>query len=374
MSKKLAYFSNLIYFLVVAIFVCVRIFANLGWFSFLGASGNYVMSLFTQIGLLLVFPLLMFKLLSKMKTKDMLKFYSVRKVSYKTVLVAIWLGVVVFFLNIYVSSFFQTIIQFLGYKPASGGSEVGASWGSFFLSLFCTAVLPGVCEEVLHRGMLLKGNSNLGMTKSIVISGLLFGLLHLNIEQFFYASIIGFFLGFLCWSCNSIIPGIIIHFMNNGISVFLSFAAKRGWAIGNFFQWISNFLTVNHFLGFVIFVLVLVLLVVIAWELVKFLITDNFKYNFERRQKELANLAIREAYFKQVEDIKNNREIPQSQVVYVEFKDFLNFVAKNMEKEAAEEKSKKIENIELKCKILLVASFVLSGCITFLTYIWGLFR
>lgn len=381
--SDIKFYTNLIYFIVVVCFVCIRICAGFGLFKFMGDYGSYIMSLVTQIGLIFLLPFLLFKTLNKLSCKETFKFFSFKKVSIKTVLVSIFLGVIVFALNVYVSSFFNGVIQFFGYKPSTSGTSMPAEWWVLVLDLFCTAVLPAICEETLHRGMLLKGNSTLGMKKSIIISGFLFGLLHCNIEQFFYATIIGLFLGYLCWCCSSIYPCIIVHFMNNSISVFLSFAKAKGWAIGNIFTAISNFLIKNPVTGFIIFILCFILLLIIAGELVKFLIKDGFEYNFVAKQKELTTMFVRQSYFNDIEDIKNNTysapnmSETDKKVIYINANEFFDFVDKNMKE--VFKKAEEIENAQIqkqkldtKTKIFLWGSIALTAIITILTFIWGL--
>lgn len=379
-SKNLIYRTNLIYFIVVVGFVIIRICSHYGVFSFLGTYGSYILSIVTQVGLICLLPFLLLKCLNKASVKETVRFFSFKKISYKAVLVSIALGLVVFFLNVYVSSFFNSIIQLFGYKPAEPSSQP-ATWWVLVLNLLCTAVLPAICEEVLHRGMLLKGNSSLGMKKSIIISGLLFGLLHMNIEQFFYATIIGLFLGVLCWCSSSIYPCIIIHFMNNATSVFLSFAKAKGWAVGNLFSNISKLLMNNPLFGFILFFLCLCLLVVLVVELTKFLIKDSFNYNFVAKQKELASMYIRESYFNDVESLKKEENVQEpsefdKKVIYINAKDFMNFVDKNIKEiiKTADgmEKAEKVPKIEDRTKIFLYGSIVLSAIITIMTFIWGL--
>ncbi len=351
------------------------------------------MSFVTQIGILFLLPTLLFKTLNGWKMKETFDFFSYKKTSWKVILLAIGLGAVVFFLNVYVSTFFNSIIQFLGYKPASsaGGGLPATPW-ALILDLIATAVLPAICEETLHRGMLLKGNSSYGMRNSILISGVLFGLLHLNVEQFFYATLIGWFLGYLCWGSNSIYPCMIVHFMNNGLSVLLSFAKQKGWAIGNLFTNIVVFMTQNQFWGILLFVLVLVLLVLLAYEGTKLIFKCSFDYHFGNRQRQLANMAIRESFFKQVEGVRNNTESQENlfktgdKVVYVDLKEFVNYIEKSIgdslkknEKsgenpEKMQKNAKKIENIELKTKILVFGSIFLGAIVTAMTYLWGVLR
>lgn len=398
MLKKISYNTNLIYFVVIALFVVVRICSSLGLFSFMGDWAGIIMSFVTQIGLIFLLPLVLFKTLNKVSYKDTFSFFSYKKISAKVVVATVALGVIVFFLNAYVSSLFNSIIQLFGYKSVHSASSIPDTWWTFLLELVSTAVLPAICEETLHRGMLLKGNSLLGIKKSIILSGVLFGLLHLNIEQFFYATIIGLFLGYLCWMCNSIYPCMIIHFMNNGLSVFLSFAGRRGWSVGKIFTFIANYLSKNIVLGGIIFILFIALLVILGIELLKFIIKESFKYSFEKRQRQLANKAIRENYFKQIDDLKKDGALETSnfykadnRVIYIDLKQFIKFVGKEIEgvpddknlgssnlkesvikgSEIADEQMRKIE---LKTKIFIWGALTLGVVVTFLTFIWGIIR
>ena len=78
---------------------------------------------------------------------------------------------------------------------------------SEFVELLLVAILPAFCEEFIHRGVLLQGIKHAGFKKAIVISSLMFGLIHFNIQQFFYAFIIGLILGFVSVVAKNISKG-----------------------------------------------------------------------------------------------------------------------------------------------------------------------
>lgn len=380
-EKKLRFRANVIYFSVVACFVLIRIFANCNLFSFLGAYGSYYLSVFTQVGLIFLLPILLFKKTNKTDLKTTFKAFNFKLISIKSLICAALLGVVVFFLNVYVSNFFFSVITFFGYKSSPTTSTIPATWWTLAIDLVCTAVLPAICEETLHRGMLLRSNASMGMKKSIIISGVLFGLLHLNIEQFFYASIIGIFLGYVCWTSCSIYPCMIVHFLNNALATFLSFARRKGWGIGGIFEVLARFFGEGKGWGILMFLAFLLLLIFLAYVMVNFLIKDGFNFNFAARQKELASMAVRENYLESVENIKNDKPKENSlyqtdkNVLFVDAKEFLEFVNQNMGK-ILEEVNKNKEDIimlDKKTKIFMVGSFVLSAIVTFMTFIWGLF-
>jgi membrane protease YdiL (CAAX protease family) len=75
-------------------------------------------------------------------------------------------------------------------------------------------------EEVLFRGLILRGFlQRYSVTKSIWISALLFGLLHLNPWQFIYSTLLGLLLGWLYLHTRSLGLCIFGHAVNNGMTV-----------------------------------------------------------------------------------------------------------------------------------------------------------
>lgn len=97
--------------------------------------------------------------------------------------------------------------------------------GSFALVLYVinSVVLPPIIEEIAYRGILLGSLRRYGDKTAIVISSLLFGLAHGNMSQFPYSFVLGMTIAFFVIKTNSIYTGIFIHFVNNGIAIFLEF-------------------------------------------------------------------------------------------------------------------------------------------------------
>lgn len=94
---------------------------------------------------------------------------------------------------------------------------------SGWLGILCVAVLGPVLEELLFRGAVTKVLlQKYSPALAILLSGLLFGLFHINPAQVVSASLIGFLLAWLYWRTRSVVPGILIHILNNGVSVYLS--------------------------------------------------------------------------------------------------------------------------------------------------------
>ena len=92
------------------------------------------------------------------------------------------------------------------------------------------AIVAPLFEEIMFRGIIYDSlQKRMNVYVSVVIAGLLFGLYHMNIFQGAYASLIGIVMGLsLIWT-KSIWAPIIIHFMNNFISIVLSYTAFGAW-------------------------------------------------------------------------------------------------------------------------------------------------
>ena len=97
-----------------------------------------------------------------------------------------------------------------------------------WLGILCIAVLGPVLEELLFRGavtkVLLKKYSP---GKAILISGLIFGIFHLNPAQMVGACFSGFLFAWIYYKTKSVIPGILIHILNNSLSVWLGLNFKE---------------------------------------------------------------------------------------------------------------------------------------------------
>lgn len=278
MKKSNFFNANIVYFVFVLCFVAIRIISSFDLLSFFGEYDDLVYSILIQIVSMLCLSVFLFGKLSKQKPKQVLKSFGVKKLSLSALCITILIGIIAYLLNSCISSFFYTIIQFLGYEklPSVYTSTSSSSYTvlAFVIDLFASALLPGICEEIMHRGMLLKSYQGLGLKKAIFFSGLLFGLTHLNIQQFFYASIIGFFFGFVTALSGNILPAMIMHFLNNAIGITFDFLLANSNTFKNYYNaFFLKLRSANVFVfictSFVIIMLVLAVLVFLTYRLFK---------------------------------------------------------------------------------------------------------
>lgn len=90
---------------------------------------------------------------------------------------------------------------------------VGSNFGYVTICLFAPLV-----EEMIFRGAILRTLLSVMKGKTwlpIVISALLFALIHMNPAQMPYAFVVGIFLGWIYSRTGSIVPGVLCHWVNN---------------------------------------------------------------------------------------------------------------------------------------------------------------
>jgi ABC-2 type transport system permease protein/sodium transport system permease protein len=92
------------------------------------------------------------------------------------------------------------------------------------LVLFCLALTPAICEELFFRGFLLSSLArHVDAAPAIAISAVSFGLFHvlaghlLTPERLFSSTFLGLFLAWVAWRTKSVLPGIVLHAVNNGL-------------------------------------------------------------------------------------------------------------------------------------------------------------
>lgn len=94
-------------------------------------------------------------------------------------------------------------------------------WGM----LLGIAVYGPFCEELAFRGVIYRGyRQQENRWKALLLSSLLFGLMHMNLNQACYAFVIGIALALLVEATGSMIPAFIAHFTVNGLSIVLMYA------------------------------------------------------------------------------------------------------------------------------------------------------
>ena len=97
-----------------------------------------------------------------------------------------------------------------------GSAEMLPSGGpELFVRMLALCAVPAVVEELFFRGAMQGLMRPCGSAAAIIGPALLFGVLHLDLAQGLTAFVCGVFLGWLAERSGSILPGMLLHFVNN---------------------------------------------------------------------------------------------------------------------------------------------------------------
>jgi hypothetical protein len=114
----------------------------------------------------------------------------------------------------------------LSMSPLVGMSEAFAQAtedfyaGAFVLEIIGSAILTPILEELVYRGIVYtRLKRHLGVAPVVVLSALVFGLMHFNIVQFIYAFVLGLLLALIMEKHSHVFAPILAHMTINLISV-----------------------------------------------------------------------------------------------------------------------------------------------------------
>jgi membrane protease YdiL (CAAX protease family) len=94
----------------------------------------------------------------------------------------------------------------------SGGTEMLNIIGDFWLTFAISVVIAPIIEEIVFRGALFPAiKRRYGLTAGIVLSSLVFTLVHMNPIQMISVLPLGIYLAIMYHRTGSIYPGMILH-------------------------------------------------------------------------------------------------------------------------------------------------------------------
>lgn len=161
-----------------------------------------------------IIPGVIYLIINKRPTREILR---LNKLNRKSLVIVILIG----FLVQPVMSFLSLISTFFfNNDVAQMVNEISST--NYLSLLLLIAVLPSISEELTIRGIILSGYDKKNKYIASIITGLFFGMLHLNPQQFLYTFTLGFILALVVRITNSIFASVIMHFIINGTSVTLT--------------------------------------------------------------------------------------------------------------------------------------------------------
>ncbi len=94
------------------------------------------------------------------------------------------------------------------------------SENAMIYGLIYIALVPAIFEEVMFRGYIQRAlEKSWGIWAAIIVSAFMFGAYHLQPSNLLPLSFLGFIFAYVTYFSDSLIPAMILHFINNGSQV-----------------------------------------------------------------------------------------------------------------------------------------------------------
>lgn len=143
-----------------------------------------------------------------------------KKISKKLAVAGIGVGLGVSVIGMYSANLLYGFFYVLGKVPTMPDFSLNNNiWSNIFLFLQVVILAP-VLEEIVFRGIVMQSMRRFGDTFALIMSSMIFSLIHANFVQSPNAFLMGIVIGYFVLRSGSIKIGIYIHVVNN----FLSFA------------------------------------------------------------------------------------------------------------------------------------------------------
>lgn len=124
-----------------------------------------------------------------------------------------------------ITSFVNVLSQFFVPNTMTQASDTLTEAAPWFVILFYAGVIAPICEEIAFRGVFGREmNKVASLLKASLVSGLLFALFHMNLNQMAYAFVLGTVFAIVNIASGSIITSIICHVLINTFNMGLLLA------------------------------------------------------------------------------------------------------------------------------------------------------
>ena len=184
---------------------------------------NMYLMLFINEYIFILLPVIIYAVVKRLDFREVFRF---RRLKIAPAALIILASLPAYFTAAMLNTFVVYVLQFVGDVPAQT-IPVPQSIRELLLGLLLIAFSPALCEEMLNRGIMLKGYENRGSAKAVVITAIFFGLFHFDITNLFGPIFLGLLIGYYTIRTNSIFAAMLAHFMNNAIAEVFSYIFRN---------------------------------------------------------------------------------------------------------------------------------------------------
>lgn len=142
-----------------------------------------------------------------------------KKLGFKNSLGWVAFGIGCCVVSDFIVGLLSMISQSLGYELTQGSLLEPDSVFACVAIVFSTVLAPAVIEEFAFRCCSLGLLRKYGKGFAVVIVSIFFGLIHGNIIQFIFATLVGLILGYITVKTDNVVVAMVVHGLNNSMSV-----------------------------------------------------------------------------------------------------------------------------------------------------------
>ncbi len=180
--------------------------------------------------------------LSKFRIKDL---FVHKKIPASDTFFIVCMGLMVCMGANIIVGWWYSFLDGLGCNLDFGELELPDSVGGIILWIVTISVVPAVVEEFGMRVITLGMLRRFGDSFAILASGLIFGIIHGNAVQIPFAFVLGIFFAYITVVTGSVIPAVIIHFINNFYSCISEISAEL---------WSEEIQVIVNYVPFILFI------------------------------------------------------------------------------------------------------------------------
>lgn len=213
--------SNILYLIVLALMLGSSILFGSQDVESLGVNEFYFRTFILQLAIIGLPPLLYLLY----KRADISSVVRLNRIKAKEAFLVVGMAIFGYGVVIFINYIWMWAISHIG-PPIPQPTPPADSGGQYLAALLSIAIMPALVEEFLFRGVILRGYEAMGRKASVIMSGLLFALLHMNLASLPSIIFLGITISYIVQRSDSILSGIIYHFMNNTIAVTLVYISN----------------------------------------------------------------------------------------------------------------------------------------------------
>ncbi len=196
---------------------------------------TYILLLINEYVIILI-PCIVYIVKNKISLRESLGF---KKLKALPALLITLMSVPGYFVALALNYLVVLLLQQVGNVPTSPVPSP-QTVTELIIGILIIAVSPAICEEILHRGLLLRAYEKRGSYKAIIITGFFFGIFHMDITNFLAPIFWGVIFGYFALRTGSIFAGMLAHFLNNAIAELLQFFIRNEPENSSFAAWFEH--------------------------------------------------------------------------------------------------------------------------------------